>query len=163
MITQSRRVEFEDDGEDEDNENNNYHYEAGMELDREMGSIIKRRRKTSATILELLQDIRAGMISESRNSESHIRKSDKDNNRNMERMILINPFNQTTTIQGSHDSNNNNQNRVPIGLLGDYFIGPGLDLLLQHLAKNDPNRYRTTSAQKEAVEALPAGWILGRW
>ncbi|KAL2540816.1 RING/U-box superfamily protein [Abeliophyllum distichum] len=147
-----RRVEFEDD--DEDNENNNPHREAGMELDREMESIIRRRR-TSATILQLLQGIRAGMISESRNSESDNRKSDRDNNRNRERMILINPFNQTITIQGSHGSHNNNQNRVPIGSLGDYFIGPGLDLLLQHLAESDPNRYGTLPAQKEAVEALP--------
>ena len=34
-------------------------------------------------------------------------------------------------------------------------MGPGLDLLLQHLAENDPNRYGTPPAQKEAIEALP--------
>ncbi|OMO57818.1 Zinc finger, RING-type [Corchorus olitorius] len=42
-----------------------------------------------------------------------------------------------------------------MGSLGDYFIGPGLDLLLQHLAENDPNRYGTPPAQKDAIEALP--------
>ncbi|XVE62615.1 hypothetical protein DITRI_Ditri06bG0132200 [Diplodiscus trichospermus] len=33
--------------------------------------------------------------------------------------------------------------------------GPHWDLLLQHLAENDPNRYGTLAAQKEAVEAVP--------
>ncbi|GFP95653.1 E3 ubiquitin-protein ligase ring1-like [Phtheirospermum japonicum] len=58
---------------------------------------------------------------------------------------------------GSYDPNSNNdgsQSRGPIGSLGDYFVGPGLDLLLQHLSENDPNRYGTPPAQKEAVEAL---------
>ncbi|XP_057812650.2 E3 ubiquitin-protein ligase SIRP1 [Cryptomeria japonica] len=39
--------------------------------------------------------------------------------------------------------------------LGDYFIGPGLDLLIQRLAENDPNRYGTPPACKSAVEAMP--------
>lgn len=38
---------------------------------------------------------------------------------------------------------------------GDYFIGPGLEQLIQHLAENDPNRYGTPPASKIAVEALP--------
>ncbi|XP_055961204.1 E3 ubiquitin-protein ligase SIRP1-like [Mercurialis annua] len=38
----------------------------------------------------------------------------------------------------------------------DYLIGPGLDLLLQNLADNDPNRYGTPPAKKEAVKAMPA-------
>ncbi|CAI9756782.1 unnamed protein product [Fraxinus pennsylvanica] len=70
-------------------------------------------------------------------------------------MILINPFNQTITIQGSYDPNNCHQNCIPSGSLGDYFMGPGLDLLLQHLAENDLNKYGTLLAQNEAVEALP--------
>ncbi|KAH9294647.1 hypothetical protein KI387_038235, partial [Taxus chinensis] len=40
--------------------------------------------------------------------------------------------------------------------LGDYFIGPGLDLLIQRLAENDPNRYGTPPASKSAVDAMPA-------
>lgn len=165
MMTNSHRhrprvrlMEFEDDGEEDDNENNNSHLEAGMELDREMELIMRRRRRrrrNSASILQLLQGIRDGMMSESRNSESDIRENDRDDNRNRDHMILINPFNQTSTIQGSYDPNNDNQNHIPSGSLGDYFIGPGLDLLLQHLAENDPNRYGTQPAQKEAVEALP--------
>lgn len=44
--------------------------------------------------------------------------------------------------------------RVP-GNLGDYFIGPGLEQLIQQLAENDPNRYGTPPAAKSAVEGLP--------
>lgn len=46
--------------------------------------------------------------------------------------------------------------RVPTNLnLGDYFFGPGLEQLIQHLAENDPNRYGTPPASKSAVEGLP--------
>ncbi|KAK7314752.1 hypothetical protein VNO77_33280 [Canavalia gladiata] len=38
---------------------------------------------------------------------------------------------------------------------GDYFFGPGLEELIQHLAENDPNRYGTPPASKTAVEGLP--------
>lgn len=45
---------------------------------------------------------------------------------------------------------------LPLNLnLGDYFVGPGLEQLIQHLAENDPNRYGTPPASKSAVEALP--------
>nr|GMD19411.1 E3 ubiquitin-protein ligase RING1-like [Ipomoea batatas] len=125
-----RRMEFEEE-DDEDNNNNNNNernHEEGdqTELDRELESIIRRRRRSSATILQLLQGIRAGMLSETENSE----------------------------VQGSYDSNTNSGNHN-MGSLGDYFIGPGLDMLLQHLAENDPNRYGTPPAQKEAIEAMP--------
>ncbi|KAJ8562848.1 hypothetical protein K7X08_031300 [Anisodus acutangulus] len=39
--------------------------------------------------------------------------------------------------------------------IGDYFIGPGFEELIQHLAENDPNRYGTPPASKSAVEELP--------
>ncbi|KAJ0104925.1 hypothetical protein Patl1_19327 [Pistacia atlantica] len=39
--------------------------------------------------------------------------------------------------------------------LGDYFIGPGLEQLIQQLAENDPNRYGTPPASKLAIEGLP--------
>ncbi|KAK7251128.1 hypothetical protein RIF29_34056 [Crotalaria pallida] len=46
--------------------------------------------------------------------------------------------------------------RLPTNLnLGDYFFGPGLEQLIQHLAENDPNRYGTPPASKSAVEGLP--------
>ncbi|KAK4362650.1 hypothetical protein RND71_017891 [Anisodus tanguticus] len=44
--------------------------------------------------------------------------------------------------------------RVP-GNLGDYFLGPGLEQLIQQLAENDPNRYGTPPAAKSAVAGLP--------
>ncbi|KAM7497552.1 hypothetical protein LguiA_021966 [Lonicera macranthoides] len=147
------------------------HSDSESELDRELEAIIRRRRmrrrRSSATILQLLQGIRAGMLSESDNSGSEVRdRSSGENNGDREHVILINPFNQTVIVQGTYVSNNNNSNNSdnnsrnhhhhPIGSLGDYFIGPGLDLLLQHLAENDPNRYGSPPARKEAVEAMPS-------
>lgn len=44
--------------------------------------------------------------------------------------------------------------RLPTNL-GDYFIGPGLEQLIQQLAENDPNRYGTPPASKSAMEGLP--------
>lgn len=129
--------------------------EGESELDPELESL--RRRRSSAAILHLLQGIRAGIVSESDNNESG------DNNNNRERVILINPFNQTIIVQGGSggagggnpfNSSNMSQNH-PFGTFGDYFMGPGLEQLLQHLAENDPNRYGTPPAQKEAVEAMP--------
>nr|ACT21194.1 zinc finger protein [Carica papaya] len=46
--------------------------------------------------------------------------------------------------------------RLPGSLnLGDYFLGPGLEQLIQQLAENDPNRHGTPPASKSAIEALP--------
>ncbi|KAL3835309.1 hypothetical protein ACJIZ3_010045 [Penstemon smallii] len=44
--------------------------------------------------------------------------------------------------------------RLPTNF-GDYFIGPGLEQLIQQIAENDPNRYGTPPASKSAVEGLP--------
>lgn len=74
---------------------------------------------------------------------------DNSQSRDRERVILINPFNQTITFQTSVDPDT-----VAAGSLGDYFIGPGFEMLLQRLAENDPNRYGTPPARKDAVEAL---------
>lgn len=155
-----RRLEFEDDDYDHDgelNSNNHHHHNEreDTELDRELESII-RRRSSSATVLQLLQGIRAGMLSESDNSRNDVRPPGEREIRDGERVILINPFNQTIIVQGSYDSNSSDSRNQPFGSLGDYFVGPGLDLLLQHLADNDPNRYGTPPAQKEAVEAMPS-------
>ncbi|KQK03896.1 E3 ubiquitin-protein ligase SIRP1 [Brachypodium distachyon] len=45
--------------------------------------------------------------------------------------------------------------------LGDYFLGPGLDALMQQLAENDAGRQGTPPAKKEAVEALPTVEVVG--
>ncbi|XP_075635131.1 E3 ubiquitin-protein ligase SIRP1-like [Castanea sativa] len=158
----TRRFEFEEDEEEDNNDDNGESRHGGeADAERQLESIIRRRRRSSATILQLLQGIRAGMQSEmSENSEGDRDNRDRDRERERERererVILINPFNQTVIVQGSFDSNRGQgENQSSIGSLGDYFIGPGLDLLLQHLAENDPNRYGTPPAQKEAIEALP--------
>ncbi|CAL0316240.1 unnamed protein product [Lupinus luteus] len=44
--------------------------------------------------------------------------------------------------------------RLPTNI-GDYFLGPGLEQLIQQLAENDPNRYGTPPASKSAIENLP--------
>ncbi|KAK1694926.1 hypothetical protein QYE76_011623 [Lolium multiflorum] len=41
------------------------------------------------------------------------------------------------------------------GSFGDYFVGPGLEQLIEQLAENDPNRYGTPPAAKSALSALP--------
>ena len=141
-----RHLEFdEDDGDNDNDEGEGHRLTEPTDLDRELDSVMRRRR-SSATILQLLQGIRAGMATESENFE-------RERNRERERVILINPFNQTIVVQGG-GGQTENQNH-PIGSLGDYFVGPGLDLLLQHLAENDPNRHGTPPAHKEAVDALP--------
>ncbi|XP_038901761.1 E3 ubiquitin-protein ligase SIRP1 [Benincasa hispida] len=137
-----RHLEFDEDDDDNEHEDGEGNRVSSEPTD--LDSVIRRRR-SSATILQLLQGIRAGMATaESENSY------EGERSRERERVILINPFNQTIVVQGGE-----NQNQNPIGSLGDYFVGPGLDLLLQHLAENDPNRYGTPPAQKEAVDALP--------
>ncbi|XP_022763914.1 E3 ubiquitin-protein ligase RING1-like [Durio zibethinus] len=45
--------------------------------------------------------------------------------------------------------------RLPANI-GDYFIGPGLEQLIQQLAENDPNRYGTPPASKSAIDSLPS-------
>ncbi|PPS14816.1 hypothetical protein GOBAR_AA05762 [Gossypium barbadense] len=45
--------------------------------------------------------------------------------------------------------------RLPVNI-GDYFIGPGLEQLIQQLAENDPNRYGTPPASKSAMDTLPS-------
>ncbi|OVA08856.1 zinc finger protein [Macleaya cordata] len=129
--------------------------EESQEVDLE--DILRRRRRSSAAILHLLHSLRSGILSEVENSENE-RERERENNN--ERVILINPFNQAIILQGSFGQSQNqnqsqSQNQSIPGSLGDYLIGPGLDLLLQHLADNDPNRYGTPPAKKEAVEAMP--------
>lgn len=144
-----RRNQSVDSVEDNQNETQNESNETGnngreTDLDWQLQEILRRRRRHSAAVLQLLQGIRAGL---SVDSESTGNGDNNDNN--PERVILINPFNQTITVQSSADMDS-----VPAGSLGDYFIGPGFEMLLQRLAENDPNRYGTPPAKKEAVEAL---------
>ncbi|KAF8724232.1 hypothetical protein HU200_021254 [Digitaria exilis] len=45
--------------------------------------------------------------------------------------------------------------------LGDYFFGPDLDALVQHLTEGDAGRHGTPPAKKEAVEAMPTVEVAG--
>ncbi|CAN8321764.1 unnamed protein product [Cochlearia groenlandica] len=130
----------EENRNEEETDNNGQGRET--DLDYQLQEILRRRRRHSAAVLQLLQGIRAGLTLES-----------ETNNRDggNERVILINPFNQTVTVQGSADSTDS---VVAAGSLGDYFNGPGFEMLLQRLAENDPNRYGTPPARKEDIEAL---------
>lgn len=145
-----RHFEFED--EDDDNEGSESRDEGDTELDQEIESIIRRRRRNSATILQLLQNIRDGMASEYEHNDRD-RDGNLEGDREREHMVLINPFNHTIIEGTSRDPSHNSST---LSSLGDYFTGPGLDMLLQHLAENDPNRYGTPPAQKEAIEAMPS-------
>ncbi|CAM8886554.1 unnamed protein product [Rhodiola kirilowii] len=150
--------DYDDDANDDDHDFTRRHShglrirgETETELDRELESIIRRRRRSTANILQLLQGIRSGIASEQGNASE--RGADGETGRERERVVLINPFNQTIVLQGSYDGQG--QNHSSVGLLGDYAIGQNLDLLLQHLIENDPNRYGTPPAKKEAVGAMP--------
>ena len=57
---------------------------------------------------------------------------------------------------GAHFSISSGANplRLP-GTIGDYYIGPGLDHLIQQLSENDPNKYGSPPASKSSIEALP--------
>lgn len=132
---------------EEDEEELQGEHEQEQEL-QDLESILRRRRRrrrrSSTAILQLLQRLES--------SESDILEREMDR----EHVMLINPFNEALILEGSFDSNETqNESQNPPGSLGDYFIGPGLDMLLQHLAENDPSRYGTPPAQKEAIEAMP--------
>ncbi|KAK4753665.1 hypothetical protein SAY87_001769 [Trapa incisa] len=140
-----RRLEFDSYDDEDDDEVEESFREGRTELYRDMESLSqrRRRRRNSATVLQLLEDIRAaGMGSES-----------GDRGRERGHLIMIDPVNQALIIRDAgHFSR---QNSTMIGSLGDYFVEPGLDLLLQHLAESDPSRYGTPPARKEEVEAMP--------
>lgn len=141
------RNEFDDDNDEDDHHTSyeryrSHNFQDGEEsdLDRHFESIMRRRGRSSATILHLLRGARSGTESESENNNSLQER---------ERVILINPFNQTVIVQGSGGGTH------PIGSLSDYFAGPALDQLMHHLSENDPNRHGTPPAQKAAVDAMP--------
>ncbi|XP_020681234.2 E3 ubiquitin-protein ligase SIRP1-like isoform X3 [Dendrobium catenatum] len=123
------------------------------DTERELDSIVRRRRRSTA-ILQLLHSLREDFRSDSNDVER-----ERERERDRHSLILINTFNQAIVLQGFVDSDQNqnqDSNSAAFGAsIGDYFIGSGLDLLLQHLAENDPNRYGTPPAQKEAVDAMP--------
>ncbi|RRT67346.1 hypothetical protein B296_00011717 [Ensete ventricosum] len=137
-----RREEEEEEAEEEEEEEEN------SEQDRDLEAILRRRRRRTTAILQLLQALGEGSRTESDGDESQ---------RERAHMVLINLLN--SAMEGSLGANQSRGQSSSDGRagvpLGDYFLGPGLDLLLQHLAENDPNCYGTPPAGKAAVEAMP--------
>ena len=75
-----------------------------------------------------------------------------------ESLILINSNNEAIILQGTfgRDDNQEESSNTSSGVsAADYFLGSGLDILLQRLAESDLNRSGTPPAKKEAVAALP--------
>ncbi|XP_039114803.1 E3 ubiquitin-protein ligase SIRP1-like [Dioscorea cayenensis subsp. rotundata] len=125
--------------------------------DRNLTSLLRRRRRRSSAIFRLIQDLEDRIQAD---PDSMDGERERERDRDRESLILIDNFNRALILQGSFDNHGQGQDSDGGGggfgaSLGDYFLGPGLDLLLQHLAENDPNRYGTPPAKKEAVEALP--------
>ncbi|GAY39878.1 RING-type E3 ubiquitin transferase [Citrus sinensis] len=110
------------------------------EQEREFESLLTRRmrRNSSASLSRMLQDIRFGITSRSDGPEALRERSGS--------LILVNPMNEEALIIQDHNTTSS---------LGEYLVGPGLDLLLQHLLENDPNRYGCPAANKAVLKALP--------
>jgi len=77
----------------------------------------------------------------------------------VQRRVLNFPIGTTTVGPGDlqvvfEDRGNSTQTNLP-GTFGDYFLGPGLEMLIQHLADNDPSRYGSPPTSKAAIEAMP--------
>ncbi|XP_020576116.1 E3 ubiquitin-protein ligase CIP8-like isoform X2 [Phalaenopsis equestris] len=129
--------------------------EEESETERELQSILRRRRRSTA-IRQLLRSLREDFRSESHETESEI---DIEWDWENENLVLIDSSYQEIILQGSIDSgqnqNQDSDNTAFGASIGDYFIGSRVDLLLQHLAENDPNRYGTPPAKKEAVDGMP--------
>lgn len=125
------------------------------DAEHELESNLQRRRQSSA-IHQLLRSLRDDFRSESDEPEM---EREMERERESESLVLINSFNEAVILEGSFDTDQNptHESDSTIGAsIGDYFVGPGLEMLFQHLAENVPNCYGTPPAQKEAVDALPS-------
>ncbi|OAY41965.1 E3 ubiquitin-protein ligase SIRP1 [Manihot esculenta] len=135
--------------------NNNNAQEENGELEREFRSMFRRmrRRRSLASNLGMLQGLHSGPENSENNRESNTNSSNDNSNS----VVLVNPFNEEAlVVQGSFEVNRSeNPIRNMATSLGEYLMGPGLDLLLQHLSENIPNQYGTPPAEKEAVQAMP--------
>lgn len=116
--------------------------------DHEFDDFTANRARTSA-MLQLIQSIR-GVREGERRGRDRERARERRSGRSA---IAFDSLNEAIFLQGSFGSDDNSgDSSFPFG---NYFIESGFDLLLQHLAENDPNCHGTPPAKKEAVEALP--------
>ncbi|RLN16472.1 protein binding protein [Panicum miliaceum] len=72
-----------------------------------------------------------------------------------ERVVVVSPADARTMLMGQERGDGAALGRGGL-TLGDLFLGPGLDLLLEYLAETDPSRQGTPPARKETIAALPA-------
>lgn len=157
-----------DDNDDDDDEEE-------QDSDHEFAEFIRMRRRRGSSPLvrlhRLLQTIRDDVRGMGDNDSDTDR--DRERERELERererqrdrarertesLILINSNNEAIILQGTFGPDNSQEEsgNTSSGVsLGDYFLGPGLDSLLQRLAESDLNRSGTPPAKKEAVAALP--------
>ncbi|XP_062214209.1 E3 ubiquitin-protein ligase SIRP1-like [Phragmites australis] len=176
--SRGRRETVDDDNDEEEDDDDDA-------SDRELEDSDRRRRRGSSALVRLLQTIRddirgldgidsdteRDMERERRERERERERRRRERRMEMERvgqreggrertesLILINSNNEAIILQGTFgpDDNQEASSNTSSGMsLGDYFLGPGLDLLLQRLAESDLNRSGTPPAKKEAVAALP--------
>ncbi|RLN43506.1 protein binding protein [Panicum miliaceum] len=75
-----------------------------------------------------------------------------------ERVVLVSPADARAMLMGQERGDGADAGAAALGrgglTLGDLFLGPGLDLLLEYLAETDPSRQGTPPARKEAIAAL---------
>ncbi|XP_039782033.1 E3 ubiquitin-protein ligase SIRP1-like isoform X2 [Panicum virgatum] len=175
-----RREAMEDVDADEDED------EDDSDRELELFNWRRRRRTPSASLVRLIQTIRDDMRGlddtdsdterdmerERRERQAVERRMERQrerqramerlSNRGRERtesLILINSNNEAIILQGTfgRDDNQEESSNTSSGVsAADYFLGPGLDILLQRLAESDLNRSGTPPAKKEAVAALPS-------
>ncbi|KAJ4867530.1 Uncharacterized protein Rs2_50924 [Raphanus sativus] len=111
---------------------------AGNDVDSQLQEILRRRRgRSSVSVIRLsLHGVGGG---------STLEPDENNNNNNGDG---------DGGGGGGGDRERGRLIMVDGGSLSEYFIGPGFEALLQRYADNDPNRYGTPPALKEAVESL---------
>uniref|UniRef100_A0ACD5XTS3 Uncharacterized protein n=4 Tax=Avena sativa TaxID=4498 RepID=A0ACD5XTS3_AVESA len=164
------------DTDDEDEEDSDHELEDLIRRRRRRGSSLVRLLQTLRDDLRGLDDIGRDRdrdrdrgqegLRERRERERARRDRERERVRARERdrvtertesLILINSNDEAIILQGTFGPNDNQErsSNTSAGVsLGDYFLGPGLDLLLQRLADSDLNRSGTPPAKKESVAAL---------
>ncbi|KAL5209780.1 hypothetical protein ABZP36_005403 [Zizania latifolia] len=155
---------MDDDEEEEEDDGDSDHEVEDLIRMRRRGSSLVRLLQTLRDDLRGLDDIdrdRSRDWERERRERERLRERERERERRRERtesLILINSNNEAIILQGTFgpDDNQEDSTNASTGIsLGDYFLGPGLDLLLQRLAESDLNRSGTPPAKKESVAALP--------
>lgn len=103
-------------------------------------------------VIELLQVLGSAMAGLEISGEES--ESQQEGNGSSGGVVVVDPSGVPLMVLHGGGAAAGSGGNLPGASLGDYFIGPGLEALIQRLAENDPNRYGTPPASKAAVEAL---------